>query len=177
MHSSSDVTSATATVADPPSRSIQAAVSSAAVRTRSAQITDAPSRAARTEIARPLPTGASGSSDGWVPAPTTSRRRSASSGEVTASPLEAGDAWFELHAQRVQAERHQVVLPDDHRDLDELLLVVGAREGCPRLVRDAAVVVELVRSAQQCRVERAPTWRVRSFLDAAQLVVVDPRGA
>ena len=44
-------------------------------RSTSAHATAAPSRAASTEIARPLPTGASGSSDGRVPAPTTSTRR------------------------------------------------------------------------------------------------------
>ena len=67
--------------------------------TWSAQITDAPSRAARTAMARPLPTGASGSSDAWVPAPTTRTRRSARRGPAIASALEPGDARLALHAE------------------------------------------------------------------------------
>ena len=51
------------------------AVASAAPASRSAQATAAPSLAASTEMARPLPGGGSGSGDGRVPAPTTSTRR------------------------------------------------------------------------------------------------------
>ena len=70
-HPSSVVTSATTIAAFPPSSVMTRQVSSAAASSRSTQTTDAPSRAARTAMARPLPTGASGSRDGWVPAPIT----------------------------------------------------------------------------------------------------------
>ena len=72
---SSVVTSATTTAALPPSSVMTRQVSSAAASSRSTQTTDAPSRAARTAMARPLPTGASGSREGWVPAPITVMQR------------------------------------------------------------------------------------------------------
>ena len=59
-------------------------VSSAAASSRSTQTTVAPSRAARTAMARPLPTGASGSREGWVPAPMTVMHRPARSGVIGA---------------------------------------------------------------------------------------------
>ncbi len=76
---SSVVTSATTMAAFPPSSVISRHVSSTAASSRSTQTTDAPSRAARTAMARPLPTGASGSRDGCVPAPITVMLRPASS--------------------------------------------------------------------------------------------------
>ena len=80
---------------------------SAAASSRSAHATAAPSRAARTAMARPLPTGASGSADGRVPAPTTRTRRPASRLGVTAAAL---DAVLALHAEAVQREGDEVVL-------------------------------------------------------------------
>ena len=75
-HADSSTTSPTTTGADAPSASTSRAVSSAARASRSTHAMIAPSLAASTAIARPLPTGASGSSDAGS-APTTTMRRPA----------------------------------------------------------------------------------------------------
>ena len=90
-------TSPTTTRLAPPSSVISAAVADAAPSSRSAHTTAAPSRAHCTAIARPLPTGASGSSLGWVPAPTTSTRLPSSKpsrmvGDRTSAPNRAEQA-------------------------------------------------------------------------------------
>lgn len=41
---------------------------------------------------------------------------------------------FELHAERVEHEQDEVVVADEHRDFDELLLVVVLGEPRPRRV-------------------------------------------
>ena len=65
-------------------------VSSTAASSRSTQTTDAPSRAARTAMARPLPIGASGSREGWVPAPTTVMHRPWRRGGIGWRPYAGG---------------------------------------------------------------------------------------
>src|SRR5580698_3271423 len=80
-------TSATTIAASDPSARTSLAVSPAAAWSRSAQATDAPSLAARTAMARPLPIGGSGSGEGRVPAPTTRIFRPASRPRPGAEPV------------------------------------------------------------------------------------------
>ncbi len=106
--SRSCVTSASKAAAAPPSSSIIAFVSRADCRFRSTRRTLAPSRANRSAVARPLPIV----SPGVCPAPTTIATLSWS---LTSEPL---DAVVELHAQRVQRHRDQVVLADGEDYVD-----------------------------------------------------------
>src|ERR1700689_2009312 len=92
-HAAGCVTSASTTSAADPSARTSSAVISAAAPSLSAQATAAPSRAASTAMARPLPGGASGSSDGRVPAPTTRTRRPASRPRPGAEPVASGGRY------------------------------------------------------------------------------------
>ena len=67
----------------------------------------------------------------------------------------------------------QVVVPDHHRHLDELLGVVAVGQRRPGGVGDAAVVVQLVGRPQQDGVERLPAGVVGAGLDPLDLVVGD----
>src|SRR5262245_3220123 len=183
--SSGWVTSATTTSAWPPSSTMSFCVPRAAASSRSGQATAAPSRAARVEMARPLPIGASGSSERRVPAPTTRMRLPSSrprpgacpaaSGGKSASTVlggavgEVGHSRLSLHAERVQREREHVVLPDQHRQLDHLPLVVARRQRVPGAVGDAGSVVQLVDRAEQGAVEVVPVRRVGPGGDAVDL--------
>jgi hypothetical protein len=93
-HAAASVTSPSTQVAWAPSASTSRAVSATACSSRSASASAAPARAASTETARPLPGGASGSSERWVPAPTTRMRRPDSCGLI------AGTAPRRLRARR-----------------------------------------------------------------------------
>src|SRR5580700_6552799 len=123
-HASGNVTSASTTAALCPSPRTRAAVVSAAPASRSAQATAAPSRAASTEMARPFPTGGSGSGDGRVPAPTTSSRRPVSRPRPGAVPRNSGirphrrGIGGQRHVERVEQERDQRVVPAQRDQLD-----------------------------------------------------------
>ena len=79
--------------------------------------------------------------DGWRRARRTAacrRRRRARVGRRVArrrldarSRVEPGDSGLALHAERAQRVRDEVVVTDDHRDLDQLLLVVDRGERGP----------------------------------------------
>src|SRR5205807_6619023 len=85
-----------------------------------------------------------------------------------------GQARLERHAEAVERERDHVVVADEHRDLDQLALVVALGEGRPRLVGDAGSFVELVGRAHQGRVERVPAVGLGTRADPGDLLVGDP---
>src|SRR5580704_9076716 len=188
---SSVVTSATTTAALPPSSVMRRQVSSTAPSSLSTQTTDAPSRAARTAMARPLPTGASGSREGWVPAPTTAMQRPSRSGLTTsgllsvipssrsrASGPRARAAAHELglgerpglglHADRTQHGSQHHVVRDQHQQFDEAGLVEVLRQIRPRRVGHPAVLTRLVDGSQRSSLERGPVDGVQRGRIAAE---------
>src|SRR6202789_1652339 len=170
-HPSSVVTSATTIAAFPPSSVISRHVSSTAASSRSTQTTDAPSRAARTAMARPLPTGASGSREGCVPAPITVMLRPARS-DVMRSPGSRADpsgrrsarhalrqglgAGLQLYAQGAEHGRQHHVVADQHEQLNEFALLEVLRQGLPGAVGHGAFVGRLVDRAQRGAVGDRP---------------------
>src|SRR5215212_9816478 len=69
---------------------------------------------------------------------------------------EAGNPPLPLHADRVQGERHEVIVADQHGELDQLTLVVAAGERGPCGVGDRRAVVQLVGGPQQSPLEGVP---------------------
>src|SRR5439155_25850727 len=67
----------------------------------------------------------------------------------TGSTGEPGRTGVGLDAERVHDERDHVILPDDHRDLDQLPVVVAGGEQLPGGVADAGVGVQLVGGAEE----------------------------
>src|ERR1700722_16769179 len=170
-HPSSVVTSATTIAAFPPSSVISRHVSSTAASSRSTQTTDAPSRAARTAMARPLPTGGSGSREGCVPAPMTVMLRPFRS-DVIRTPESRVDpsirrtarhalrqrlrAGFQLYAQGAEHGRPHHVVADQHEQLNELALPQALRQRLPRTVGHGSRVRCLVDGAQRGAFEGGP---------------------
>src|ERR1700677_982552 len=181
-HPSSVVTSATTIAAFPPSSVISRHVSSTAASSRSTHTTDAPSRAARTAMARPLPTGASGSREGCVPAPITVMLRPARSDVIRplatlADPsnrraardtLRQGlGARLQRNTQRTEHGREHHVVADQHQELKEVALLEILRQDRPRGVGHDAVVGRLVDGAQGRTLQRGPLDRVDRVIAVA----------
>src|SRR6185436_16109421 len=184
-HAASSVTSATTTVARLFSLAMRCAVSRAAPSSRSAHATAAPSRAHNTAIARPLPSGASASSQGCVPAPTTRILRPASRLRPGVAPVASGGVQtvagsrsvisaLDLHAERVQRHRYQRVLPDGEHEIDHLPRVIVLAEALPRGVADELVAVQIVDCAQQRRLRLGPARRIGVALQALDLCIAEP---
>ena len=74
-----------------------------------------------------------------------------------ASAIEAAQAWLALYAEGVQCEGDDVVLADEHRHLDELVLVEVCGEYRPGVIGDAGVGVELVDGAKHCGLQLGPS--------------------
>ena len=62
----------------------------------------------------------------------------------------------------------------EHRELEKPVLVIAARQGRPRGVRDARLRVQLIGGAQLRSVERLPVHGVRSFGHAGDLLLCQP---
>ena len=86
-------------------------------------------------------------------------------------PASAGRLASGSHAERVQRERHEVVLADEHAHLDELLLVEPAGQRRPGGVADAVVGVELVGGPEQRGVVVRPAGGVGAGGDAVDLLL------
>src|SRR6185295_5812299 len=176
-HAAALVTSAITTLARWPSPEILCAVSRAAASSRSAHATPAPSRAHNTAIARPLPIGASASSQGCEPAHNTRTLRPTRRPRPGVPPVASGGVQIvagsrsvisalDLYAERVQRHRHHHVLPDGEHQIDHLARVVVLAEALPGCIADELIAVQIIDCAQQRRFRCGPARRIGIALQA-----------
>ena len=90
--------------------------------------------------------------------------------EVPNLQVESLEPLVELHLERVQGKGDEVIVADEHGDLEQAALVVGLGELRPRSVGDLRLRVQLVGGAQQSGVGRRPAGRVGTLGHAQDLL-------
>src|SRR4249919_3059692 len=146
----------------PPARPISATARSSPAASMSVRKRSAPSRAAASAVARPMP----------LAAPVMKQRLPLRL--ATGTSAEPVPRLLGLDPERVQGHRQHLVVADQHAELDQPHLVEPRGQQRPELVADPPVGVHLVVGAQEQRLALAPPRGVWPGAHALDLLGAQP---